>query len=115
VRLGAVGAIGQAVTDAVVCGENQAGVGLLLYPSPDLARAQVEAAARRGIEAFNRRASGLGGRIARAAVLAAPPDPACGEITDKGYISQSTARTRHAATIAGLFAEPPAAGVMVFE
>lgn len=115
VRIGVIGAIGQAVTDAVVCGENEAGVGLLLYPHPALARVEVEAAARRGIAAFNRRAAGLGGRIARAVVLASPPDPACGEITDKGYISQSIARARHAKAVAGLFAQEPAAAVMVFD
>lgn len=114
VRIGVTGAIGHAVTDAVVCGENRAGVGLLLYPNPALPRAEVEAAARQGIEAFNRRAASIGGRIARAAILAAPPDAACGEITDKGYISQSMARTRHAEVIDGLFADAPAAGVLVF-
>jgi hypothetical protein len=35
-RVRAVGAIGNAVTDAVVCGENREGVGLLLYPNPRL-------------------------------------------------------------------------------
>jgi feruloyl-CoA synthase len=103
------------VTDAVVCGENAAGVGLLLYPNPALARTAVEAAARRGIAAFNARVPGITGRIARAVVLASPPDPACGEITDKGYVSQSIARSRHAESIAGLFADPPDAAVMVFD
>jgi feruloyl-CoA synthase len=115
VRIGVTGAIGQAVTDAVVCGENEAGVGLLLYPNPTLDRVEVEAAVQRGVAAFNHRAPGVGGRIARAVVLPAPPDHASGEITDKGYISQSIARTRHAAAIAELFAERPGALVLVFE
>jgi feruloyl-CoA synthase len=115
VRLGAVGAIGHAVTDAVVCGENQAGVGLLLYPNPALSRAEVEATARRGLASFNRTAPGIGGRVARALVLDAPPDHASGEITDKGYISQALARGRHAPQVARLFAETPDADVMVFD
>ena len=114
-RIGVTGQIGQAVTDAVVCGENQAGVGLLLYPNPTLAAAQIEAAVRQGIETFNRRAPGIGGRVARAVVLAAPPDAGCGEITDKGYVSQAIARARHAEVIAGLFAAAPAANVLVFD
>lgn len=115
VRIGVTGAIGQAVTDAVVCGENEAGVGLLLYPNPTLARAEVEAAVQRGVEAFNSRAPSIGGRIARAVLLPAPPDPSCGEITDKGYVSQAIARVRHAETIGGLFADRPGAEVMVFD
>jgi feruloyl-CoA synthase len=114
VRLSATGAIGPAVTDQVVCGEDQAGVGLLLYPNPTWAREAVAAAARTGIEAFNRRTPRVAGRIARARVLAQPPDPASGEITDKGYVSQSIARARHAAVIDDLFAERPDAEVMVF-
>jgi feruloyl-CoA synthase len=115
VRIDVTGAIGPAVTDAVVCGENAAGVGLLLYPNPTLERPAIEAAARQAIAAFNARTSGITGRIARAVVLATPPDPACGEITDKGYISQSIARARHAETIAGLFAPEPGPEVMVFD
>jgi feruloyl-CoA synthase len=115
VRLGAVAAIGGAVTDAVVCGEGGPGVGLLLYPDPTLPRAAVEAAARKGLAGFNARAAGATGRVRRALVLANPPDPSCGEITDKGYISQALARARHAERIEELFAEPPGEGVMVFE
>jgi feruloyl-CoA synthase len=114
-RVRAVAAIGGAVTDAVVCGEGREGVGLLLYPHPTLPRAEIEAAARAGLAAFNARASGATGRVRRALVLAAPPDPACGEITDKGYISQALARARHAESIERLFAEEPAAEVMRFE
>lgn len=113
-RVAAIGAIGAAVTDAVVCGEDRAGVGLLLYPSPTLALDAVRAAARRGIEAFNARTSASSGRIARALVLPAPPDPACGEITDKGYISQVIARERHAERIRRLFADPAPAEALIF-
>lgn len=114
-RLGATGHIGPAVTDAVVCGEGRRGVGLLLYPSPDLPAEAVAGAVRQGLEAFNARMAGESSRVARALILPGPPDAACGEITDKGYISQSIARARHAALIERLFAETPPAEVMVFE
>ncbi|WP_296597811.1 feruloyl-CoA synthase [Phenylobacterium sp.] len=117
-RIGAIGAIGDAVTDAVVCGENQEAVGLLLYPNPTRPRAEIEAAVRAGIEAFNARAKGSGGRVARALVLPDPPDANAGEITDKGYIAQSLARVRRAEAIDRLFADPQSApetsDVMVF-
>ncbi|WP_411287052.1 feruloyl-CoA synthase [Phenylobacterium sp.] len=112
-RIGALGAIGGAVTDAVVCGEGEATVGLLFYPNPRLARAEVEAAVRAGLETFNARAKGSGGKVARALVLPDVPDAGAGEITDKGYISQALARTRRAGAVARLFADPPPPDVMV--
>ena len=113
-RLGAIGAIGDAVTDAVVCGENRDSVGLLFYPNPTLDRARIEAAVRTGLTAFNARAKGSGGRIVWALVLPDAPDVHAGEITDKGYIAQSLARTRRAEAIERLFAHPAPQDVMEF-
>ncbi|RAK60069.1 feruloyl-CoA synthase [Phenylobacterium hankyongense] len=113
-RIGAISAIGGAVTDAVVCGEGREGVGLLLYPNPGLPRAEVEATAKAGLEAFNAHAKGAGGRVARALVLPDGPDAAHGEVTDKGYIAQPLARSLRAGAVARLFADPPPPDVMVF-
>jgi feruloyl-CoA synthase len=113
-RIGAISAIGGAVTDAVVCGESREGVGLLLYPNPALPRAEVEATSKAGLEAFNARAKGAGGRVARALVLPGGPDAAQGEVTDKGYIAQALARSLRAGAVARLFADPPPPDVMVF-
>jgi feruloyl-CoA synthase len=113
-RIAAISAIGGAVTDAVVCGEGEASVGLLLYPSPRLSLGAVAEAARAGLEAYNAKARGSGGRVARALVLPDAPDAASGEITDKGYISQALARQRRAGPILRLFADPPPPDVMVF-
>ena len=114
-RIRAIGAIGGAVTDAVVCGEGQEAVGLLLYPNPTMPRSEIEAAVRAGIAAFNGRAKGSGGRVARALVLPDAPNASAGEITDKGYIAQSLARSRRAAEAERLFANPAPSDVMVFE
>jgi feruloyl-CoA synthase len=113
-RIGAIGAIGGAVTDAVVCGENRDGVGLLLYPNPTLSRAEVEAAARDGLTRFNLQAKGAGGRIVRALVLPDAPDAAHGEITDKGYIAQALARRLREAAVRRLFDNPLPDDVMEF-
>jgi feruloyl-CoA synthase len=113
-RVGAVGAIGGAVTDAVVCGEGEAAVGLLLYPNPTLPRHEIEAAVREGLTRFNAEAKGGGPPIARALVLPSPPDPAKGEITDKGYISQVIARGLRADAVQRLYLDPVAADVMQF-
>ncbi|TAJ72292.1 MAG: feruloyl-CoA synthase [Phenylobacterium sp.] len=114
-RIGAVGAIGDAVTDAVVCGENGEAVGLLLYPNPTRPRPEIEAAVRKGLEGLNARAKGSGGRVARALLLPEAPDASSGEITDKGYIAQSLARARRAEAIDRLFADPAPSDVMVFQ
>jgi feruloyl-CoA synthase len=102
------------VTDAVVCGEGQDGVGLLLYPNPTMAKPEIEAAVREGLARFNAHAKGAGGRVARALVLPDAPDAAHGEITDKGYIAQALARRMRAAAVESLFADPKPADVMEF-
>jgi len=117
-RITALNAVGGAVTDAIVCGENQDSVGLLFYPNPTMPRAEIEAAVAAGLAAFNARAQGAGkggasGRISRAMVLPDGPDAASGEITDKGYIAQSLARARRAEAVSRLFADPPSSDVMV--
>ncbi|HEY8004183.1 MAG TPA: feruloyl-CoA synthase [Phenylobacterium sp.] len=113
-RIGAVSAVGGAVTDAVVCGEGREGVGLLLYPNPRLSPAEVADAVRSGLQTFNARARASGGRVARALVLPDAPRAAAGEITDKGYIAQALARSLRAEAIQRLFADPPSSDVMVF-
>ena len=119
-RLAAISAIGGAVSDAVVCGEGQGGVGLLLFRNAPFCEglgdeAAVVAAVRAGLEGLNARAKGAGGKVARALILDDAPDVHSGEITDKGYINQALARARRAGDVARLFAEPPGDGVLVFE
>jgi feruloyl-CoA synthase len=118
-RLAAISAIGGAVSDAVVCGEGQDAVGLLLFlNTPFCAKlggpAEVLAAVRAGLERLNAQAKGAGGKIGRAIILGDAPDPHSGEITDKGYINQALARTRRAAEVARLFDEPAGDGVLAF-
>jgi feruloyl-CoA synthase len=114
VRIAALSAVGGAVTDAVVCGEGQASLGLMFYPDPRRLRTEVEAAVRDGLATYNTMSRG-GGRIARALVLPDGPDAGAGEITDKGYIAQTLARTRRAEALSSLFADPPPPDVMVFD
>ena len=119
VRVAAVSAIGGAALDAVVCGEGQEGVGLMLFLDPAFnARhpdpAEVRDAIRSGLAKMNAAAKGGGGRIWRALILDGAPDAASGELTDKGYINQAMARDRRPAEVARLFADAPDDGVMVF-
>ncbi|WP_309645441.1 feruloyl-CoA synthase [Phenylobacterium sp.] len=113
-RIAAVDAVGDAVTDAVVCGEGREAVGLMFYPNPKLDPAVVTQAVQVGMERLNAQAKGAGGKVRRALVLDGPPDPSIGEITDKGYIAQSLARSHRAAAVEALFAEPAGETVLLF-
>jgi feruloyl-CoA synthase len=118
-RVAAVSAIGGAARDAIVCGEGRDGVGLLLFLNPSfrggLPAADAREAVRAGIERLNAGAKGSAGRVARALILEGAPDPASGEITDKGYINQGLARARRGAEIARLFAAAPDPEVLCFQ
>jgi feruloyl-CoA synthase len=113
-RVAAVSAMGAAAVDAVVCGEGRAGVGLLVFANPGLAQNAAREAICEGLQRFNGQAAGSGGKVLRALVLADAPDAASGEITDKGYINQALARSRRAADVERLFAEPPDGEVLSF-
>ena len=115
-RVAAVSAMGGVASDAVVCGEGQGGVGLLIFlnkpfcrtltPSDDPASdSAVLAAVRTGLQRYNASAKG-GGKVARALILRDDPHAPSGEITDKGYINQALARTRRSGDVARLFADP---------
>ncbi len=118
-RVAAVSAIGGLVSDAVVCGEGQDGVGLMLFlDAKACERLGDEGAIRgaiiEGLSQLNAGAKGGGGKVLRALILDGAPDAASGELTDKGYINQALARDRRPAELARLFAERPDAGVMRF-
>jgi feruloyl-CoA synthase len=116
-RLAALSAVGGAACDAIVCGEGQASVGLLFFRNLGFEEQQGEAAlaaqVREGLERLNLEAKGVGGRIARALILKDQPDPATGEITDKGYINQAKARSRRIGEVERLFAGAPDPDVLV--
>jgi feruloyl-CoA synthase len=116
-RVSAVSALGGLASDALVCGEGQSGVGLLLFVSPDATDAwspdDLRAEIGQRLVALNREALGSGARIIRAMILDGLPDPASGEITDKGYINQALARSRRPSELVKLFEDNPEPDVIV--
>jgi feruloyl-CoA synthase len=117
-RVAAVSAIGGAVSDAIVCGEGEEGVGLMLFLDPGYSArvgdaAAIRAAIETGLRGMNAAAKGGGGRVARALILDGAPDAASGELTDKGYINQAMARGRRPQELARLFAALPDDGVIL--
>ncbi|WP_395444939.1 feruloyl-CoA synthase [Caulobacter sp. UC70_42] len=117
-RVAAVSAIGGVVSDAVVCGEGQDGVGLMLFLDAKACErlgdaVAVRAAIVEGLSRMNAAAKGGGGRIARALILEGAPDVASGELTDKGYINQALARDRRPKELERLFATTPDEEILV--
>ena len=127
-RLAAISAIGGAASDAVVCGEGEAGVGLLLFVNPDYCRKimgltgeladlaahpLVRSAIEAGIEKLNASAGGGSGKVTRALIQPDAPDHVSGEVTDKGYINQALARARRAGELQRLYAAHPDPDVIV--
>jgi feruloyl-CoA synthase len=124
-RVAALSAIGGAASDAVVCGEGEAGVGLLIFLNRPFCRGlageadptdhpAVRAAIAAGLARHNAQAASASGRVGRALILADDPHAHSGEVTDKGYINQTLARRRRADAIARLFATTPEPEVMAF-
>jgi len=118
-RVAAVSAIGGLVSDAVVCGEGQQGVGLMLFLDTKACdhlgdRSAVKAAIVAGLARMNASAKGGGGKVVRALILDGAPDAASGELTDKGYINQALARERRPTELARLFADRPDEEILVF-
>ena len=122
-----VGGKGPAATvnpDAVVVGQDKPFIGTLFWPS--IAGMQALAADERPgsplekltaiigerLAAFNATAGGSSRRVARFAVMTEPPSIDAGEITDKGYVNQRATIERRAALVDGLYANPPAEGVI---
>ncbi len=116
-RVAAVSAMGGLASDAVVCGEGYGGVGLLIFLNQTAGAGrspgEIRAAVRAGLLAHNGRAAGATGRVDRALILEGAADAHSGEITDKGYINQTLARSRRRDAIALLFADPAGEDVIV--
>jgi feruloyl-CoA synthase len=117
-RVAALSAMAGAARDAVVCGEGRRAVGLMIFRNAAFAggdEAAQREAVRAGLAALNGAARGAGERVGRALILADQPDPASGEITDKGYLNQSRARARRSGEIERLFADRPDPDILILE
>ena len=121
-RMDLIAACSPVVQDAVITGENQPEIGLLLFPNlpgcrqvagdlPEDASAEAVIADRRvrehvrqALSSHNLSATGSSMKVARALLMAAPPSIDAGEITDKGYINQRAVRDNRADLVGRLHA-----------
>ena len=106
------------VQDVVVTGLNMKEVGALIFPAPAcrevsglgpdaslqdvLSSAPVRQRMQAIIDQLARESTGSASRIARALVLAEPPSPVLGEITDKGSVNQRAVLKHRAALVEAL-------------
>jgi len=127
-RIQAISAGQPLIRDAVVAGDGETFVSLLIFPDEagcrqaagkDLPLAEliadpdVIAALRRGLAAYNRQFPASSTRIRRALFMLEPPDIDKGETTDKGYINQRAVLRRRADLVARLYADGD--GVIVID
>ena len=131
-RTDAIAATTPVVQDALVTGQDRPYVGLLAWPNlhacrqlignPDASyedvvrHPAVTACLKRGLEAHNKSTEGASSmRIARAMLMTEPASIDGNELTDKGYINQRAGLERRAALVERLYADHPAADVIVLQ
>lgn len=107
------------VLDIVVAGQDKPFAGALIWPAPaGLATLgedplpKLTAILKDRLSAFNATAGGSSRRVGRFVVMTEPPSIDAGEITDKGYVNQRATLERRHALVDGLYANPPAPGVV---
>ena len=122
----AVIAAAPAIAEAVVAGQDQADVRLLVWAAPalradlalnGLSGEALEAALRARIadelRAYNDQNSGASRRVRAFAVLTAPPSLGAGEVTDKGNVNPRAVLASQAELVADLYAPRPSDRVVV--
>jgi feruloyl-CoA synthase len=131
-RTDAIAAATPVVQDALVAGQDRPFVGLLAWPNlhacrqivgdPDASyedvvkHPEILACLKSGLQAHNKSTEGASSmRIARAMLMTEPASIDGNELTDKGYINQRAGLERRAALVERLYADHPAADVIVLQ
>jgi feruloyl-CoA synthase len=116
VRVAALAACSPLLQDAVVTGQDRGFIGLLAWPSAAAKEIAPEELRRQIVEKLGRHNKTQGGsslKVQRVLLLSEPPSIDANEITDKGYINQRATLERRHADVMRLYADPPAADVIV--
>ncbi len=124
VRAAVIGACAPLTRDVVLTGLDRNFIGALILPDleacaraaglpPDadagtiVAHTAVRAHFASRLAQLAERATGSSNHVARAILMAAPPDIDKGEVTDKGSINQRAVRTARPELVEALYADPP--------
>lgn len=115
-RTSLIAAASPYLSDAVITGQDRAFIGALAWRSGGAGDvADVAAALRERLLAFNAAQGGSSRRVARLLIVHEPPSIAAGEITEKGYVNQRAVLARRAADVARLYAAKPDAEVILLD
>jgi feruloyl-CoA synthase len=121
VRAGLLARTSPVVLDALICGEGYDEIGVLLWLNPtgcavalgnDADESSILTWLRQRVPT-GRATDGSTSRIARFAILTAPPSVDAGELSDKGSINQSIALLRRRADVERLYSNGPGAQVLL--
>jgi feruloyl-CoA synthase len=129
VRNGVIGACAPLIRDVVLTGLDQNFIGAMIFPDIEacarhaglangtdaatvLAHPAVRGKFKEALSDLATRATGSSNHVARALVMAVPPDIDKGEVTDKGSINQRAVRTARPELVAALYADVPADDVL---
>ncbi len=125
-RIAGIDALAPVAQDIVVTGHDEAEVGFLIFPNEAACRQIAQAAddlpidqvladpavrahVTAGLAALKTAGGGSSRHARRARLLASPPNPDAGEITDKAYLNQRQVLANRAADIALLQGDDPSA------
>lgn len=130
VRAAVIEACAPLIRDVVLTGLDRNFIGALIFPNPEacarhaglpsgvpvadlIGHPAVRDRFERSLAGLAARATGSSNHVARALLLADPPDIDRGEVTDKGSINQRAVHSHRAASAEALYAEPPGPDVLV--
>ncbi|WP_374624891.1 feruloyl-CoA synthase [Devosia sp.] len=130
VRKAVISACAPLIRDVVLTGLDHNFIGAMIFPDVEacarlaglpagtdaaavISHATVQQRFGESLAALARQATGSSNHVARALLLAEPPDIDRGEITDKGSINQRAVRSHRPDLVTALYAEPPGAGIFV--
>ncbi len=123
-RLAGIDALAPVAQDVVVTGHDRSEVGFLVFPNEDacrrlagadadtpladvLAHPAIRAHVARGLAHLKDQGGGQSRHAARARLLAEPPNPDRGEITDKAYLNQRQVLANRQADLDALHGDDP--------
>ncbi|MCC6001694.1 MAG: feruloyl-CoA synthase [Pararhodobacter sp.] len=123
-RLAGIDALAPVAQDIVVAGQDRSAVSFLIFPNEAacrrlagagtdtplaqvLAHPAIRAHVAQGLAQLKRLGGGASRHAARARLLADPPNPDKGEITDKAYINQRQVLANRTADLAVLYGDDP--------
>jgi len=124
VRAGVIAACAPLIRDVVLTGLDRNLIGAMIFPDLEacarlaglppatdpetiVAHPAVRQHFAESLAALAQKATGSSNHVARALLMATPPDIDKGEVTDKGSINQRAVRTARPELVEAIYAEPP--------